>query len=229
MQEDEGHMPDDLTIEEIDRDCAVAEAREGLAESTRGGLFRRAGLFLGGGIVAGAVPVALATGQGGGLSKRDVEILNFALTLEFLEAAFYAEANEKGKLDGIARTFSQVTGQHENEHVVALQAVLGNKATKKPSFDFKGTTNRESTFLKTARTLEDTGVAAYQGQAPRIKSDQVLASAGSILAVEARHAAWVRDIIGAGKDPSPAPESFSSPQTMQEILDAVEATGFIKS
>ncbi len=221
-------MPDDLTIEEIDRDGAVAEAREGLAQSTRSGFFRRAGLFVGGGIVAGAVPIALATGQGG-LSKRDVEILNFALTLEFLEAEFYAEANEKGNLDGIARTFSQVTGQHEAEHVTALQNVLGAKATKKPSFDFKGTTNKESTFLKTARTLEDTGVAAYQGQATRIQSDDILASAGAILAVEARHAAWVRDILGAGKTPSPAPEAFSTAKSMKDILAAVKQTGFIKS
>jgi len=218
---------DELTIEEVDRDGAVAEATAGLRGSTRAGFFRRIGLFAGGGIVAGAVPIGLAVGQG--LSKRDVEILNYALTLEFLEAAFYAEANEKGNLTGVARTFSQVVGQHEAEHVATLQSVLGAKAIKSPSFDFKGTTDGETTFLKTARTLEDTGVAAYQGQATRIKSDDILASAGAILAVEARHAAWVRDILGAGKEPSPAPEAFSTAKSMQEILDAVEGTGFIKS
>jgi rubrerythrin len=222
-------MPDDLTIEEVDRDGAVAEATEGLQQSTRAGLFRRIGLFAGGGVVAGAVPIALATGQGGGLSKRDVEILNYALTLEYLEAGFYAEANSKGNLTGVARTFSQLVGRHEAEHVTALQGVLGSKAVKKPSFDFKGSTNRETTFLKTARVLEDTGVAAYQGQAGRIESDTVLASAGSILAVEARHAAWVRDILGAGKTPSPAPAAFSKPMSMKQVLDAVEQTGFITS
>lgn len=220
-------MRDELSIEEVDRDGAVAEATAGLQESTRAGFFRRVGLFAGGGIVAGAVPIGLAVGQG--LSKRDVEILNYALTLEYLEAAFYAEANENGNLDGIARTFSQVVGQHEAEHVTTLQSVLGAKATKRPSFDFKGTTKREKTFLKTASTLEDTGVAAYQGQATRIRSDDVLTSAGAILAVEARHAAWVRDILGAGKTPSPAPEAFSTPKSMKEILDAVGETGFIKS
>ena len=221
-------MPDDLTIEEIDRDGAVAEATEALGQSTRAGLFRRVGLFAGGGVIAGAIPLAMATGQGG-LGKRDVEILNYALTLEYLEAAFYAEALSKGRLNGVARTFAQVVGQHENEHVTTLQGVLGAKATKKPQFDFKGSTNRETTFLRTAQTLEDTGVAAYQGQATRIQSPDVLASAGAILAVEARHAAWVRDIIGAGKSPSPAPEAFSSAKSMKQILDAVESTGFIKS
>jgi len=227
MTEGDGCVHDELTMEEVDRDGAVAEATAGLQESTRAGFFRRIGLFAGGGLVAGAVPIGFALAQG--TSKRDIEILNYALTLEFLEAAFYAEANEKGNLTGVARTFSQVVGQHEAEHVATLQSVLGSKATKRPSFDFKGTTGRELTFLKTARTLEDTGVAAYQGQATRIKSGEVLASAGAILAVEARHAAWVRDILGAGKKPSPAPEAFSTPQSMQEILDAVESTGFIKS
>ncbi len=222
-------MPDDVTIEEIDRDGAVAEAEEALRTTTRGKLFRRAGLLLGGGVVAASVPIGLATSQGGGLAKGDVEILNYALTLEELEAAFYAEANSKGRLTGIARTFSQVVGAHEAAHVASLRQVLGAQAKPKPTFDFKGATNDKVTFLKTAQTLEDTGVAAYQGQAGRIKSDEILASAGAILAVEARHAAWVREILGGSKSPSPAPEAFSTPKSMQAVLDAVEQTGFIKS
>ena len=222
-------MPDDVQLEEIDRDGAIAEAQTGLAETTtRAGLFRRIGFVAGGGAVAAAVPIAFATGQGG-LSKSDVKILNYALTLEFLEAAFYEEANAKGKLTGIARTFSQVVGAHENAHVSTLQSVLGAQATKKPTFDFKGTTGSKIEFLKTAQVLEDTGVAAYQGQATNIKSPDVLASAGAILAVEARHAAWVRDILGAGGSPSPAPTAFSKPKSMKAVLSAVEQTGFIKA
>ena len=222
-------MPDDVQLEEIDRDGAIAEAQAGLADTTtRAGLFRRIGLVAGGGAVAAAVPITWATGQGG-LSKSDVKILNYALTLEFLEAAFYEEANAKGKLTGIARTFSQVVGAHENAHVSTLQSVLGGQATKKPTFDFKGTTGSKIEFLKTAQVLEDTGVAAYQGQATNIKSPDVLASAGAILAVEARHAAWVRDILGAGGSPSPAPTAFSKPKSMKAVLSAVEQTGFIKA
>ena len=100
---------------------------------------------------------------------------------------------------------------------------------KTPSFDFKGTTGSKGTFLRTAQTLEDTGVSAYQGQAPEIKTTAVLGSAGAILAVEARHAAWVRDIIGAGQSPTPAPAAFNTAMTMQQVLDAVGKTGFIKS
>jgi len=214
------------TLEEVDRDGAVREAAEA-AGDTRAGLLRKGGLIAAAGLGLGALPAGLALGQS--TPKSDVKILNYALTLEYLEAAFYAEAVSKGKLHGITARFAQVVAGHEAAHVGALQKALGSAATKKPAFDFKGTTGSEKTFLKTAKTLEDTGVSAYQGQGPKIKSDQVLASAGAILAVEARHAAWVRDIIGGGKDPLPAPASFSTPKSMSQVLAAVKATGFIKS
>ena len=222
-------MPDHITIADVDRDGAFAEAEHGLATTTRAGLFRRVGLIAGGGAIAGALPIALAGAQGGSFTKGDVKILNYALTLEYLEAAFYAEANAKGKLTGVTATFAKVVGAHEDAHVTALKKVLGSKAVAKPSFDFKGTTGSQKTFLATAKVLEDTGVSAYQGQAGNIKADAVLATAGSILAVEARHAAWVRDIIGAGKAPVPAPSAFSTPKSMSAVLSAVKSTGFIKA
>jgi rubrerythrin len=222
-------MHDDMTIEELDRDGAVAEARAGLEEhSTRGGLLRRVGLVAGGGLVAGAIPMALARAQGG-VSKNDMKILNYALTLEYLESAFYAEAVSKGKLSGSAANFAKVVAGHEAAHVEALQKALGSAAGKKPSFDFKGTTGSQKMFLSTSKTLEDTGVSAYQGQADKIDSSAILASAGSILAVEARHASWVRDLIGAGRTPVPAPDAFNAPLSMSAVLSAVKGTGFIKS
>ena len=223
-------MLDELTIEEIDRDQAVAEARAGLQEetTTRGGLLRRLGLVAGGGLVAGAIPMALASAQSG-TSKNDVKILNYALTLEYLESAFYAEALSKGNLKGSVQSFAQVVAAHEATHVTALEKALGSAAGAKPSFDFKGTTGSQKTFLSTSKTLEDTGVSAYQGQADKIDAPAILATAGSILAVEARHAAWVRDLIGAGKELKPAPEAFNPPLSMSKVLDAVKQTGFIKS
>lgn len=212
------------TLEEVDRDGAIREAAEA-AGDTRAGFFRKGGLLAVTGVAAGAAPVGLAAARGS--AKGDVKILNYALTLEYLEAAFYAEAVAKGKLDGIAATFAKVVAGHEAAHVKALEQVLGTKAVKSPRFDFKGTTGDEVTFLKTAVTLEDTGVSAYQGQADRIKSPQVLASAGAILAVEARHAAWVRDILGGGRRPVPAPAAFNTPLSMSAVLKAVKSTGFI--
>jgi rubrerythrin len=216
------------SLEEVDRDEAIREAAEGVAGDTRAELFRKGGILAGAGLGIGALTTGgLSLAQG--TSKGDVKILNYALTLEYLEAAFYQEANAHGKLTGVAATFARVVGAHEAAHVQALQQVLGSMAVKKPSFDFKGTTQRAGTFLKTAMTLEDTGVSAYQGQAGNIKSGQVLASAGAILAVEARHASWVRDIIGAGQSPMPAPDAFSKPMSMSAVLSAVKGTGFIKS
>jgi rubrerythrin len=213
------------TLDEVDHDGAIREAAEA-AGDTRAGLLRRGGLIAAAGLGLGALPAGLALGQS--TPKSDVKILNYALTLEYLEAAFYAEAVSKGKLHGITAQFARVVAGHEAAHVAALQKALGSAATKKPTFDFKGTTGSAGTFLKTAQTLEDTGVAAYQGQAPNIKTGAILASAGAILAVEARHAAWVRDIIGAGRSHIPAPAAFSAPKSMSQVLSAVKSTGFIK-
>jgi Ferritin-like domain len=228
-------MRDELSVAEFDSDAAVAEAMAGLDEAgqTRGGLFRRAGAAAGGlGIAAAIVPGLFggtAQAREGGSKKRDIEILNFALTLEYLEAAFYKEAVDRGIYTGAVGTFASVVYSHEATHVATLKSVLGSKAVASPSFDFKGTTKQWKTFLRTSKVLEDTGVAAYQGQAPRIHQNAVLGPAGAILAVEARHAAWVRDLLYAGKSVKPAPEAFSTPHSMSAILAAVKKTGFIKS
>ncbi len=221
-------MSDAVLLEEIDRDGAVQEALQGMgADTTRAGLFRL-GLLAGGGILAAGLPLALSDASE--VPKSDVKILNYALTLEYLEAAFYAEALAKGKLSGSLLNFAQVVGAHEAAHVAALKSALGSAAIKSPKFDFKGTTGAKKTFLRTSKTLEDVGVSAYQGQADKIKTPAVLASAGSILAVEARHAAWVRDLIAGGKAGLlPAPEAFSTPMSMSDVLAAVKSTGFIKS
>ena len=213
-----------LTLETLDVDGALQET----AHEARSVLSRR-GLLASAGLAVGGVPVAFAMAQGGGLPKGDIKILNYALTLEYLEAAFYNEAVASGKYKGIVGRFASVVAEHENAHVEALKAALGSNAVKTPEFDFKGTnTGDVKTFLATAKVLEDTGVSAYQGQADKIKTPAVLGSAGAILAVEARHAAWVRDIIGAD-DISPAPDAFESAKSMTEVLDAVKGTGFIKS
>jgi rubrerythrin len=223
-------MSDEFSAVEFDGDEAVAEAVAGLgaARSTRGGLFRGAGVLAGAGAAAAFLP-SLAGARNGGSKQNDVKILNYALTLEYLESAFYQEALAKGGFSGSVLHFAQVVAGHEATHVATLQGVLGSKAVKKPSFDFKGTTRKWSTFLRTSKVLEDTGVAAYQGQAPLIHQNAVLAPAGAILAVEARHASWVRDLLYAGKSVKPAPEAFSTPMSMSEVLSAVKKTGFITS
>jgi len=157
----------------------------------------------------------------------DVDILNFALTLEYLEAAFYAEAVSMGKLMGESKMFAMVVAKDEDAHVTFLKGALGSKAVKKPKFDFQGTTAKQATFLQTAMALEDTGVSAYAGAAPMIANKKTLAAALSVHSVEARHAAWVRQIIGHGGSPSPAPSAFDPARSKAEVLKVVTGTKFI--
>ena len=114
-------------------------------------------------------------------------------------------------------------GAHERAPVKALKQVLGRKAVKKPRFNFRGTTEDAGRFAATAQVLEDTGVAAYKGRAPKLKSNALLEAALAIHAVEARHAGWIRDINGA----PPAPAAFDEPKTKGQVLAAVAKTKFI--
>jgi rubrerythrin len=209
------------TLAELDRDGAIREAASRVDGVTRAAFMRRTAALLGGGLAAGAVLPGIASAQTSG----DVAILNYALTLEYLEAAFYAEAKSKGALKGELANFASVVAEHEAAHVDALKKALGSKAVKKPAFDFKGTTGSSSTFSATSAVLEDTGVGAYLGQAGNIKTPAVAKAALSILPVEARHAAWVRDIAGS----APAPNAFEPAKTMSAVLAAVQGTGFIRT
>lgn len=220
-------MSDALTWGELDRDGALEEAAAAVAGDSRADFVRKAavgsGAILGSGALFGALP-SIAMGA---TPKSDVAILNFALTLEYLEAAFYTEAEQKGRFQGRPGQFARVVGRHERTHVAFLRKALGAAAVKRPKFNFKGTTTDAAKFVQTARVLEDTGVSAYLGQVGNIKTKAILSAAGTIVTVEARHAAWVRDIIGSGNAPVPAPAPFDSPKTKAKILAAVTGTGFI--
>jgi hypothetical protein len=212
------------SLEVLDQDGAIRESAEKVGGNTRASFLRKAGVgvgaVMGGGAFLGAAPAAFA---GSRTSASDVDILNFALTLEFLEAAFYTEAVAKGRFGGDVGKFAKVVKAHEVAHVKALQGALGAKAVKQPKFDFKGTTSDEAKFKATAQVLEDTGVAAYLGQVGNIKSKAILLAAGSILPIEARHAGWIRQINGAVG----APVAFEKGKTDKQILAAVKGTGFI--
>ena len=88
-----------------------------------------------------------------------------------------------------------------------------------PKFDFKGTTENQAKFQATSEVLEYTGVSAYLGQVGNIKSPKVLGAAGSILPVEAWHAAWIADLRRHGAKPYPAPLAFAAGKTKAQILD----------
>ncbi len=214
-------MVDVSHLSVLDADGALAEAADRVNQLNRKGFLRGAGALVGGGLLFGAVPSTAF----GATPKGDVAILNYALTLEYLEAAFYKEANSDANLTGETGRFAKLVGEHEDAHVVALKKALGSAAVKKPSFDFKATTQSEGPFQQTAIVLEDTGVKAYQGAAPDIKTPAILRAAISIHPVEARHASWIRNIVGM----PPAPEAFNPAADMATILAAVQGTGFIST
>jgi rubrerythrin len=188
------------------------------------GDFSRSEMLLKGALAAGALYGTLAVGpfvrkalamSGGG----DVDILNFALTLEYLESTFYEEAKSRAKASGELKSLVNLLAGDEKQHVEALTATikqLGGKPVAEPKFDFSysGTGG----FLKLAQTFEDTGVSAYNGAAPMIKSKEVLAAAGGIVQVEARHAAAIR----LQNKAEPAPAAFDTPLSEAKVLKAVE-------
>ena len=171
-----------------------------------------AGAVYGIGTVSPFVGEAIAQGDMG-----DIDIVNFALTLEYLETAFYKEGLKLGLSSSVKKIATEF-GDQESQHVDALtKAVqsLGGTPAPMPKFSF-GVTDEKS-FLKLAQVLEDTGVGAYNGAAPSIKSKEVLGAAGTIVQIEARHAAAIRLINKA----APAPLAFDKAIEKAAVLKAV--------
>lgn len=227
----------------VDADGAIREAEAGVAGDTRSSFFRKAAVGGGAVLTSGAIMGMLPEMAMARRSKaQDLRILNFALVLEFLEAAFYKEALAKQRDNPAAfrqevKDVTALLHAHEQTHVTTLKKTikaLGGTPAKQPFFDFKGTTNNENDYLATSLVLENTGVNAYLGQAPRLLSRALLGAAASIVTIEARHAAGIAVLIG--NDPynpgagSITPDgAFDVPKSKKRILAAVGATGFITS
>jgi len=150
----------------------------------------------------------------------DVGIAKYALTLEYLEADFYNQAAESGMLKGQALELGKQFGEHEQEHVDALEAMLkklGQKLPDKPMGKFP--LDSQESILNLAATVENLGAAAYLGQADKIKDPEVLAAALSIHSVEARHAAALNSALG---KPATPDGGFAKPASMDEVLKQVK-------
>jgi hypothetical protein len=223
-----------INLDAVDTDGAIREAAAGIDGDTRLSFLRKGALaggaaVSGGAILAGLISPALASAKGAppkSFGKGDIGILNFALTLEYLERAFYEEATAKGAVtDPQTATFLKVVTHDEKKHVAFLKKALGRHAVKEPKFDFHGTTSDQSTFQKTAYVLENTGVHAYLGQAGNIKTPAYLLAAASIVTIEARHSGAIGLILGKPINPSGA---FDKGLPASKILADVKKTGFIK-
>lgn len=192
----------DLEVVRADRAGGVEQEASLANRRSRTGLSRRA-LFGGAGVLYGGVLI-------GGLPRlavssrpspeQDVEVLNFALDLERLQEAFYAEALASTVLGDEWRQFARVVGGHERAHRKFIEAALKDAARPAPDFDFGDAFADLATFQAAAIDLEETAVAAYNGQATDL-TPKALAAAARIASVEARHASWAKSL--AGEEPAP--------------------------
>ena len=181
-------------------------------------------------VLIGSAPTLLAMASteafaAEGLPQQVVDVLNYALSLEYFEATFYKTANgTEGLIPAKYQGLFGEIGQHENAHVALLSSVLGPAAVKAPKFDFTAggqypdVFSNFQTFSTLSSTIEDTGVAAFKGQLGNLAGTTVLATALQIHSVEARHAGSVRVLVGKpGSD-----GAFDKPLTKSEVLEAVK-------
>lgn len=220
MNNDLSHQTANSAVTSIDAIDPDIQARF----ASRRGLFVDAAKKLGAlatlpSVLAVVSTEALGQGFPGGVA----DILNFALTLEYLEAEFYRTAlTTLGLIPARWHSVFAQIGKHEVEHVRTLKGALGSAAVASPRFDFTGrgtypdVFSNFATFAAVSSTFEDLGVAAYKGQAPFLLGTPTLTVALRIHSVEARHAAMVRRVRGLiGFD-----GAFDQPKTMAEVLEA---------
>ena len=154
--------------------------------------------------------------------STDVDIANFALTLEYLEAEFYGLALDSGVLSGDALGVVTNLFDHESQHVDAIIGLLegaGATPVAKPEFVFpEDAFTSQAGILELAATFEPVGVGAYLGAAPLIQSPDILAAAGSIAGVEGEHVVAVNNLV---TGLPAAVEAFPAALTMDEVLAAV--------
>jgi hypothetical protein len=188
--------------------------------------FLARGILAGGSLAGGAALLAARPNVAISAPSpaQDQKILNFALELEYIEAGFYAEAFAKRKLRGDLLEYVSTVRHHERAHVAFFKRVLGSSARKEPDLDFGDATSDPEMFTAAAIALEETVIAAYNGQAVNLTKD-TLAKAATIVSVEARHAGWIRAIA----DKDPAPDATDSPKTAAEVQADIKRTGFVGS
>ena len=225
-------MPESTNTEKAD-----AVASGAVARAVKDPVSRRKFMALTGGSAAlaaflaacgsdnGTSTTSTATKSGGGseteqFGKGDIGILNYALTLEYLETAFYADVVKSGLFKGAELAAIKKFGEEEAEHVSALTAAvksLGGKPAPEPKTEFP--LKSAKPVLELAGTVENLGAAAYLGQAGKIESPEVLASALAIHTVEGRHAAALNTLLGTSITPDGA---FAKPADAKTVLKSVE-------
>jgi hypothetical protein len=170
-----------------------------------------------GGILAGGFASLAASSPS---KRQDVDVLNFALAFEEFQADFYARASHGLALRGDWLQFVQVVGAQERAHVAFVRRALGSAANPAPRLGLRRVPGNLRDFQHLAVVFEDIGVALYNGQAGNL-TPGALAAAAEIVSVEARHAAWARDLAGE----LPAPAANDGPADAAEVKARLAQAG----
>ncbi len=182
---------------------------------------KMAGKRMGAGAAASSLAAFIAAcgGSSSGGGSGDLGIVNYALTLEYLESEFYARVIRRKLFSGKNLSVIKTFGHEENQHVAALYKVAKSLGTpaKKPNGRFP--IHSAAQVTKLAAVVENLGAAAYLGQAGNIQSKEILAAALAIHSIEARHAATLNTLLK--KSPTPH-GAFAKPASMSEVLKAVK-------
>jgi hypothetical protein len=191
---------------------------------TRARLLRAA--IGGGAMVAGGAAMGIRNDGGTPLAAQsedsDAEILNFFLLLEYVQEGFYREAVSSGRLSGDLLTFARTVGAQESEHVAFLAERLGGRAEARPDLSFGDALSTPERFRDTAIELEEAALAGYVGQGANLTRD-VVRPVAALVSVEARQAAWVRDLAGV----SPAPRAADPARKADGVVGDLRERGFV--
>jgi rubrerythrin len=181
---------------------------------------RRRALLLGGAALGGVAITGAPRATSASLREEDVRALNLLLLVEQTQVAFYTEAVRVGALKGEVLQYARQVASQEEEHLAVLKRLLGGQARGKPDFDFGDRTRQPDAFAAAAADVEDLAVGAYNGQGGNVSRD-VLAGAATIVSVEARHAAWIRSIVGQ----LPASDATDPALSNDEVLEGLSRLG----
>jgi Ferritin-like domain len=167
-------------------------------------------------------------------NANDVKIGNYALTLEYLEAAFYAAAVQQNFADADINAFAKTVAKHEAAHVAALKRVLASAAVKPPTVN-TDTVGKlladQATFIKTAATIEPVGTAAYAGAGPYLNNLAITKAALSIHSVEANHAAYALALVklkSIDATADPIPNAFNPAFSFAKTIRTVSSLNVVK-
>jgi hypothetical protein len=169
----------------------------------------------------------------GKANANDVKIGNYALTLEYLEAAFYAAAAKAGYPDPDIAAAATTLAAHEAAHVAALKKVLGKAAVKAPTVNMETVGKLladQNTFIKTAAAIEPVGTAAYAGAGPYINNLAIVKAALAIHSVEANHAAYTAALVkfkGIDASSDPIPNAFNPAFSFSKTIKTVSSLDLV--